>query len=235
MQTKPEMRSGSGPGRRSCADTAFTGYFFKVPSELEVLIQLTPAKLKVYLVVTHAIQRDRNEGLLAVSQIAKRANLSERHARKAIETLCRCRLLIRVNRATGVELTCKEEWNGRTVKYANPIQWKQKDTSNPVLTGERSGPEDDDRNALRNGVRESQPPESEPGPSGEGNLRPVGHGYLRPVGQRNSESLECADFKYAQPQVEPSAFSALVFERSDGHKPITGFASTYLFTSLRDL
>lgn len=79
-------------------------------------MHLAPAELKVYLVVTHAIQRDRNVGLLAVSQVAKRADLSEPHARKAIETLCQRGLLLRVNHVTGAELTRKEEWNGRTVK-----------------------------------------------------------------------------------------------------------------------
>ena len=210
MRSKPNDARDGQPNRLDRAETAFTGYWFKVPSEIDQLMQLSPAQMKVYLVVTHAIQRDRNEGLLAMSQIAERADLSERHARKAIETLCQRRLLIRVNRVTGAELTRKEEWNGRTVKYANPIQWKQKDTSNPVPTGQRSGPEDDERNALRNGVRESEPADCDPGPAGEGNLRPVGERYLRPVGQRHSEyseSLECKDLKPAQPQVEPSAFS----------------------------
>ena len=153
-------------------------------------MQLSPAQLKVYLVVTHAIQRDRNGGLLAISQIAKRADLSEHHARKAVEFLCDGRLLIRVNRVTGAELTNKSEWNGRTVKYANPIQWKQKDTSNPAPTGQRSHPEDEERNALRNGVTESQASNSEPAPAGQGNLTPVGQRYLRPVGQRHLESSE---------------------------------------------
>ena len=191
-------------------------------------MQLSPAELKVYLVVTHAIQRDGNKGLLSVSQVAKRADLSERHARKAIDALCRSRLLIRVNRVTGAELTRKEEWNGRTVKYANPIQWKQKDTSNLGPTGQGSEPEDDDRNALRNDATESKPLNPGLAPVGEGDLRPVGQGYLRPVGQRHSEYseyLEGADIKHAQPQVEPSAFLGLSLERSDCDKRITGFAS----------
>jgi hypothetical protein len=116
-----------------------------------MLVQLTHAELKVYLVVTQAIQRDRNGGLLAISQIPKRATLSERHARKAIESLCQRPWLLRVNRATGVELTGKEDWDGRTVTYANPIQWKKKDTANPVPTGARSEPEE----VLSNDLTES--------------------------------------------------------------------------------
>ena len=207
-----------------------------------MLMQLSPAELKVYLVVIQAIQRDRNRGLLAISQIAKRANLSDRHARKAIESLCRRRWLLRVNRATGVELTRKEDWNGRTVTYANPIQWRQRDAANLGPTGEGFVSEDGDpasddggSNASRNGVTSpgdspscEDEGTSDPEPTGEGNLRPVGERYLRPVGQRHSEYseyLECRDFKPAQPEVEPSASSAVVFERSDTHKRITGFAS----------
>src|SRR5580700_1116363 len=146
MENKPELGADCGAAPPASADTSFTGYFFKVPSEIDVLMELPPAELKVYLVVSHAIQRDRNGGLLAISQIAKRSNLSERHARKAAESLCQRRWLIRVNRVTGAELTRKEDWNGRTVIYANPIQWKQKDTGNPSPTGQRSGPEGENRN-----------------------------------------------------------------------------------------
>ena len=220
MLKKSETAPGGGSARTASSEASFTGFFFKVPSEIDRLMQLTHAELKVYLVVSHAIQRDHNGGLLAISQIAKRSNLSERHARKAAESLCRRRWLIRVNRVTGAELTRKEDWNGRTVTYANPIQWKQKDTCSPSPTGQRSGPEDEKRNALRNGVMESQPPESDPGPLGGGNLRPVGQRH-----SESSESLECRDSKHAQPEVEPSAFSVLSFERSDGHKLINGFAS----------
>jgi hypothetical protein len=227
MQNKSETAPS---GKSARTESPFTGFFFKVPSELKVLIQLPPAELKVYLVVTHAIQRDRNGGLLAISQIAKRANLSERHARKTIESVCHHRLLIRVNRVTGAELTRKEEWNGRTVTYANPIQWKQKDTSNPGPTGQRSRPDDDGADRLRKAVtsqRESHRDEHwGPGPTGEGYLRPVGERYLRPVGQRHleySEFLESRDLKPAQPPVEPSAF--LSFERSGSDKLINGFAS----------
>ena len=234
MPSKPEIAPDSAAAP-AFAEASFSGYFFKAPSEIEMLMQLSPAELKVYLVVIHAIQRDRNGGLLAISQIAKRTNLSERHARKAIESLCQRRFLIRINRATSVELSRKEEWNGRTVTYANPIQWKQKDTSNPVPTGERSGPEDDAPDPLRNAVtsgRESRPDEAsetaDPRPAGEGNLRPVGERYLRPVGQRHSEyseSLEGRDSKHAQPQVEPSAFSGGLSLNEAHDKLITGFAS----------
>lgn len=235
MESKPEIGADRAAARPASTEASFTGFFFKVPSEVDGLIQLKHAELKVYLAVTQAIQRDRNGGLLAMSQIAERANLSERHARKAIDALCRRRWLIRVNRATGAELTRKEEWNGRTVTYANPIQWWQRDTGNLGPTGQRSGPDDDRGNPLHNGVtscRESCSDEEhktrDPGPAGEGNLRPVGERYLRPVGQRHSEyseSLECRDFKPAQPQVEPSAFSGGLSLSEAHNKLINGFAS----------
>ena len=179
MPTKPKMPPGSTTGLTSL-DQPFTGYCFKVPSEIDRLMDLEHAELKVYLPVTQTIQRDRNEGLLAISQIARRADLSERHARKAIHSLCRPRMLIRVNPVTRAQSTNETDWNGRTVTCANPIQWRQKDTSNLGPTAQRSGSDDDYPDPLRNDVTDSRPADSHPAPTGEGNLRPVGERYLRP-------------------------------------------------------
>jgi hypothetical protein len=199
MESKPEIARGSSSARpHGTQPPPFAGYWFKVPSEIEALMQLSSAELKVYLVVSHAIQRDRNAGLLAISQVAKRAGLSDRHARKAIETLCQRRLLVRVNRATGAELTRKEEWNGRTVEYGNPIQWKQRDTGNLGPTGERSEPVDD-RNASLNGFAKSQPTNSQHASAVDSNLAPVGERYLAPTGQRHLEYSECPDLNSAFP------------------------------------
>jgi len=98
MESKPEIGKDRAAARPASTEASFTGHFFKAPSEIEMLMQLTHAELNVYLAVTQAIQRDRNGGRLAMSQIAKRANLSERHARKAIESVCQRRWLLRVNR-----------------------------------------------------------------------------------------------------------------------------------------
>jgi hypothetical protein len=85
---------------------------------------LKPARLKVFLVVLHAIQRDGNGGRLSRSQVAERALLSEHHAAAALYWLCDHRFLIRVS-ATGRELTDKAQWRwtGRTLTYAAPIAW----------------------------------------------------------------------------------------------------------------
>jgi hypothetical protein len=50
-------------------------------------MSLRPAELKCYLVVTRAIQRDRNGGELSIRQIAKRARVGKRHAEDAIHVV----------------------------------------------------------------------------------------------------------------------------------------------------
>jgi hypothetical protein len=118
--------------------SGFSGYWFKTPDEIDLLMALKPAELRVYLVVLHAIQRDRNGGLLSMCQIASRANISRQHAVLAVESLCQQRFLLRVNRATGVELTRPQDWQRRTVKYDVPIQWKQRDSANWTPTGDQN-------------------------------------------------------------------------------------------------
>jgi hypothetical protein len=90
----------------------FSGFWFKVPDELDTLMGLPPAQLKVFLVVCRAEQRDRNKGLLSVRQIAERARLSYQYACIAANALC------------GRGLVAAEKSDGRTTLYGVPVQWK---------------------------------------------------------------------------------------------------------------
>lgn len=61
----------------------FTGFWFRCPDELDTLLALPPAQLKVFLVVMRAQQRDANGGKLSLRQIAQRAGLSYNHTQAA--------------------------------------------------------------------------------------------------------------------------------------------------------
>jgi hypothetical protein len=223
MKSKPEESPGRRPTPQDRGAPAFSGFWFKVPVELDILTELKPAELKVYLAVIRAIQRDRNGGLLAMSQIATRANLSTHHARDAVYSLCQRRLLTRVNPVTGLELTDKEEWNGRMVTYGNPIQWIQRDAGNLPPTGERSNPSHSASSSDDSASGPEPAQESDLAPEGESNLTPVGERHLTPVGERHSESSEFSEVR------SPTSGSASSFDF--GFKPancderITGNAS----------
>jgi hypothetical protein len=110
----------------------FSGYFFKVPDELiQLLDTLSPAELKAYLVVLHGIQKDRNEGLLSVRQVADRSKVGQKYAHAAMGKLTE-RGLLKVRsgyRRTGV--------------YEIPFSWKtSKDSAHDCApTGEQSKPQ----------------------------------------------------------------------------------------------
>lgn len=176
-----KVNNTSVPQNNSDANSkeVLSGFWFRCPDELDLLMRLRPAELRVYLVVMHAIQRDRHGGLLAMSQISSRAGLSVRHARAAIDELCQRRLLMRVNRATGAELSEPREWNGRTVTYATPVQWRQRDASNLVPTGDSFAP--------ANQPAKSPPTENQ---QDTAYLEPLGARNLAPVGTRHLELLE---------------------------------------------
>ena len=73
-------------------------------------MSLRPAELKCYLVVTRAIQRDRNGGELSIRRITERANLSPQHAHRAIAAIDQG-LLLREGKPTS------------TAVYSLPVNW----------------------------------------------------------------------------------------------------------------
>jgi hypothetical protein len=92
-----------------------SGFWFRVPDELiEMLTQLKPAELKAYLVVQHAIQRDKNRGLLSIRQIARRAGVAVQNTQRAITELLKRGLLKASTKA------------GCTTVYENASPWKSK-------------------------------------------------------------------------------------------------------------
>ena len=111
------MRSGS---------SRFSGYFFLMPDELDPLMDLTRAQLRVHLVLTRAIQRDRNRGLLSIRQVRDRAHLSYRHAQAAVDVVCSLEFFTRHDPKTGVRLTSPEQWRSRPIEYRENIKWKRK-------------------------------------------------------------------------------------------------------------
>ena len=87
-------------------------YWWRVPDIEDVLMGLRPAELKCYLVITRAIQRDRNAGKLSIRQIAERARVGKRHVEEAIASLLSRGLL-----------NCKTR-PGATAAYSLPAAWK---------------------------------------------------------------------------------------------------------------
>ena len=205
-QNKTAPFSGNGARPAATPKEPFTGYWFKMPgdaADLDILMQLPPAEYKVFSVVAYAVQRDRAGGLLSASQIATRAKLSERRAQEAVASLCRKGRLLRLNRATGAALTNPAEWNGRTVKYGLPIQWKQRDADNLGPTGASFVPDDSELDSkpdsLSQQVQLKPEDTSNPGHVRQGcvqidedtsNPGRVRQGYPGRVRQRHSESSE---------------------------------------------
>jgi hypothetical protein len=104
------------------AQTVQPAFFFKVPDDLEFLMRLRPAELRVYLVVQRAIQRDRRRGEVSVRMVAKRAGLSPFHAGKALASLCDAGHLAAV------------KVDGKTTVYTYPpgLRWATKSDCTPT-------------------------------------------------------------------------------------------------------
>ena len=85
------MGTQNAPTRKSVAESPvgvqeeFSGYWFRLPTELDRLMELKPRALKVFLVIVRAIQRDKNGGELSVRQIAARTGLTRRNAELGID------------------------------------------------------------------------------------------------------------------------------------------------------
>ncbi len=141
----------------------FSGFWFKVPDELDSLLGLPPAQLKAYLVVTRAVQRDRNGGRLSVRQVAARARLNPRHAREALSKLCAAGLL------------AAKEQKGCTTTYTNPIIW-------------RNGAD-----CVPTGIQLPQAEKGNCVPTGIHPCIPTGTQDCVPTGTQHLESLECSE------------------------------------------
>jgi hypothetical protein len=97
-------------------------FWFRVPDDESVLMSLSPAQLKCYLVVVRAIQRDRNGGKISTRQVAGRAGLGLRHAHDALNQLVDTKRLQRDGKA------------GTTANYSLPNTWN---AGNCIPTGEQ--------------------------------------------------------------------------------------------------
>ena len=126
------MGTQNAPARKSVAESPavvqeeFSGYWFRLPTELDRLMELKPRALKVFLVIMRAIQRDKNGGKLSVRQIAARTGLTRRNAERGADEVVAGDLL---------ERTASQ---GKTSHFRCPIRWKQKSDCPP--TGRQNCP-----------------------------------------------------------------------------------------------
>jgi hypothetical protein len=108
---------------REITKLGLSGYWFRVPTEVEELMRMGNAELRTYLVVQHALQRDRSGGRLSISQIAGRSGLSKQHVCRSVNWLCKAGFL-----------TAEKE-RGKTTIYRSLTAWKKGQDHSP--TGER--------------------------------------------------------------------------------------------------
>ena len=99
--------------------TTFSGYWFRVPVELDELLKLGSLQLKAYLAIQRSIQRDKNQGLVSSRRLAKLigSGVGHGHAYEAAEQLCKKGYLE------------AEKRPGQTTRYRNPFEWKAKDNA----------------------------------------------------------------------------------------------------------
>lgn len=117
-------------------------YWFRLPDEIEYLMSLKPAELRVYLVIAHSIQKDRHAGLLSDRQIAKRAGIGVRH-------VCRGKKRLLLDGKIIVEVQ-----PGRTAKYRLPHGWK---TTNCVPVGIQLAEPEHGANCAPEGIQHCAP------------------------------------------------------------------------------
>jgi hypothetical protein len=87
-------------------------YWFRVPDDLELLMSMKRAELRCYIVVVNAIQRDRNEGRISITQVAKRARISRKTAQEELVGL------------VGKGHLCCDKRPGTTTVYRLPFSWE---------------------------------------------------------------------------------------------------------------
>lgn len=164
------MSIQNAPPRESVAESQaaaqeeFSGYWFRLPAELDRLMALSNAELRAYIVAQHAIQRDRNRGQLSVRKMAERARLSPQHACKAAQALPSKGYLI------------AQKSPGKTTVYSSPVRWKDRADHSP--TGEQYGQEATTR---------CSPPGEQLGRQGEQQCSPSGAQNHSPTGEQHSE------------------------------------------------
>jgi hypothetical protein len=129
-------------------------YWFRLPDDEAALMSLRPAELKCYLVVTRAIQRDRNGGRISERQVSQRAGVSLRHAHDALARLVELDRLRRKGKP------------GSTAKYSLPHAWHT--GSSRIPTGKQVRPKD------------ASEGEQHCSPVGARNCTPVGEQHLEP-------------------------------------------------------
>jgi hypothetical protein len=100
-------------------------YWFRLPDNEELLMSLTLATLRCFMVVVRAIQRDRNAGRISLHQIADRAKISRKSAQRAIVKLVEQGLL-----------NC-DKHPGVTPVYHLPFSWIEKENRRSPV-GDRS-------------------------------------------------------------------------------------------------
>ena len=114
-------------------------YWFKVPDDETMLMNLKPAELRCYLVVQRALQRDEHKGKISVRQVAERAGIALKSAHEALTSLVEEGHLHRETR------------DGAATLYDLPFSWangancaptgehlKAKPNRNRTPTGKRS-------------------------------------------------------------------------------------------------
>ena len=127
----------------SC-NVVLSGFWFRFPVELELLLRLTHVQLKVFLVVERSIQRDRHPGLLSRRQVAARANTGLRHAQTAIRHLSKLGCIRECELEDGSRVfRSAVSWQGP--RESRQSQAQEVPTDRPVLpaggifAGSRSG------------------------------------------------------------------------------------------------
>jgi predicted transcriptional regulator len=132
-------------------------YWWRLPDDLEMLMSLTPAELRCFMIVMHAIQRDRNEGEISLPQIAERAQVSRKTAQQALASLI-----------TRGRLNC-EKRQGATAVYRLPFSWVQKENRSP--TGDQLAPTGDHHASPKCAQRRSPTGDEDRSPAGDPHLQ----------------------------------------------------------------
>jgi hypothetical protein len=163
-----------------------SAYWFRLPDDEAWLMSLRPAELKSYLVVSRAIQRDRNGGKICERQVAQRAGVGLRHVHAAL------------SRLVGMNRLRREGKPGSTATYYLPHSWN---TGNRAPTGEQSG-----QLEMTNRI----PTGKQLGPTqaakGKQQRSPTGEQNCTPTGERHLESLEYSE----QPAAAAAARAAFI-------------------------
>ena len=140
-----------------------TAFWFRLPDDEQALMSLTHAQLKCYVVISRAIQRDKNLGKLSIRQIAQHANLNPKHAHAAVTSLIQSK---RINCDTRP---------GCVSVYSLPFEW------NRTPVGEQF---------IERGAIPTQEQFANKAGTAEPSLSPTGTQNCTPVGEQHLEYSE---------------------------------------------